>query len=99
MLTSRIPPSYELNKINIFLRKACLNGQLYSNFEDYVASILFQMPLTERLNFFTLQVYLPSVDNINSQERQSSERSSNRRISNISAGNMRNNTINEEQVL
>ena len=59
ILTSRIPASYELNKINIFLKEACLNAQMYKQFESYVSHIVFQMPLPERSDFFTLRVYLP----------------------------------------
>ena len=41
ILTKKVSASVELNKINIYLRKCALTGNLYANFEEYVARILF----------------------------------------------------------
>ena len=41
ILTSRIPASKELNKLNVFLKKACLNGRMYDSFENYVSRMIF----------------------------------------------------------
>ena len=55
--------------MNIFLRKAALNGQLYDRFESYVAHMLFNIPCPDRLNHNLTRVYLPSPD-INTQNEQ-----------------------------
>lgn len=57
LLTSKVPASAELNKINIYLRKASVNGHMYRQFEDYVARLLFEVPLP--LHNTKLKLYLP----------------------------------------
>ena len=49
--------SPELNKFNIYLKKAAEEGYLYAKFEEYVAKLLFEVPLP--LNNTILKVYLP----------------------------------------
>ena len=55
--------------MNIFLRKAALNGQLYDRFESYVANMLFKIPCPDRLKHNLTRVYLPSPDS-NTQNEQ-----------------------------
>ncbi len=56
MLTAQIPASEELNKINIFLRRASTTG-LYAPFETYLNKLLFEIEVPQSAAIFKL--YLP----------------------------------------
>ena len=57
LLTSRIQASEELNKINIFLRRAATNGFLFDRFETYLQKFLFEIQIPASISNFKL--YLP----------------------------------------
>ena len=64
MLTSRVPPSRELNKLNVFLRKASIEGELADRFETYIAQLLFKIPCPDREKPSTILVYIPTNDSM-----------------------------------
>ena len=59
--TSRVPPSKTLNKFNVFLRKALVNGVLRDRFESYVAHMIFRLPCPDKEKPSTLWVWLPKT--------------------------------------
>jgi len=60
LLTSKIPSSPDLNKINIFLKQASISGFMYRKFEEYLAKLLFELPLP--LGNTMVKLYLPPGD-------------------------------------
>ena len=62
LITRHIPACEELNRINVYLRKASVNGLMHAQFEIYLARLLFQVPLPLRKYPSTLQLYLPNTD-------------------------------------
>ena len=62
MLTSRVPPSIELNKLNVFLHQASIKGQMVERFETYVAHLLFKLPCPDREKPSTTLVYIPTTN-------------------------------------
>jgi hypothetical protein len=60
LLTSKVPSSLDLNKINIFLKQASINGHMYRKFEEYVAKLMFELPLP--LGNTKVRLYLPPGD-------------------------------------
>ena len=60
LLTSKVPASVELNKINIFLKRASINGHMYRKFEEYISKIIYEIPLP--LNSVKVKLYLPPGD-------------------------------------
>ena len=61
LVTRHIPLCQELNKINVYLRRAATNGLMYAQFEIYLARLLFEVPLPLRQYPTTMQLYLPST--------------------------------------
>jgi hypothetical protein len=57
LLTSRVHASEQLNKINIYLKNASTDGSMFRKFEDYIAKLIFEIPLP--LNKTKLKLYLP----------------------------------------
>ena len=58
ILSKKIAASADLNKINVFLRNVALNGNMYAHFEDYIARLLFQIPMP--MPHTKMKLYLPS---------------------------------------
>jgi len=54
LVTSGFPSSRELNRINIFLRKVCTSPRMFGRFEEYLARLLFEIPLPMRMYAVTL---------------------------------------------
>ena len=48
LVSRHVPASEDLNKINVYLRKAAINGLMYAQFETYLARLLFEVPLPLR---------------------------------------------------
>ena len=61
-MTSSVPASPELNKINIWLKEHSLGGHLYERLEDYIVRLLFEVP--KPFPPYKLKFYLPSKDTI-----------------------------------
>lgn len=57
MLTSKVHANEQLNKINIYLKNASANATMYRSFEDYIAKLIFEIPLP--VNKTKLKLYLP----------------------------------------
>ena len=53
-LTTKIPPSKELNQINIYLKRAILEGHLYDQIESYMARLVYAIPMPTREKPYTL---------------------------------------------
>jgi hypothetical protein len=60
LLTTRVPASQELNKINRYLRRAATKGWMYRPFEEYVYKLLFGVPMPNKND--SLKLYLPPGD-------------------------------------
>ena len=54
LVTSGYPASRELNRINVFLRQVCTSGKMFGRFEEYLARLLFEVPLPMRMFAVTL---------------------------------------------
>lgn len=61
LITHQIPSSKELNKLNLFMRKACTQQGMVTRFEHYVSRIIFRIPLPERSFAKRLRIHLPGV--------------------------------------
>lgn len=48
LISRHIPACEELNRINVYLKKASQNGLMHAQFEIYLARLLFQVPLPLR---------------------------------------------------
>lgn len=70
MVTSGYPASRELNRINIFLRKVCTSPRMFGRFEEYLARLLFEVPLPMRMYAVTLQLQLPSLTQTCGEEEE-----------------------------
>lgn len=67
ILSSRVSPSAQLNKLNVFLKQASIQGSLVHRFETYIAHMLFKLPCPDREKPYTECVYIPRI-NKNSEE-------------------------------
>ena len=45
IITHKVPSSEKLNRINVYLRRCLQSGYMFGQFEDYVTSLLFTVPL------------------------------------------------------
>ena len=45
IITHRVPSSEKLNSINIYLRKCLQGNYMFAQFEDYITSLIFTVPL------------------------------------------------------
>lgn len=54
----------ELNKINIYLRQAALEGYMYAKFEEYIARLLFEVPMPSRNKQVKVKLFLPATDSL-----------------------------------
>lgn len=61
LVTSGYPASRELNRINVYLRRLCTSQRMFGQFEEYLARLLFEVPLPIRSFPVTLQLHLPSL--------------------------------------
>ena len=61
LVTHQVPSSMELNKINIFLKNACLDKAMYCKFEEYVSRVIFGIPLPEKSFAKKMRIHLPPI--------------------------------------
>ena len=61
LVTHQVPSSVELNKINIYLKNACLNLGMHCKFEEYVSRVIFGIPLPERSFAKKIKIHLPPI--------------------------------------
>ena len=61
LVSRHVPASEDLNKINVYLRKAATKGLMYAPFEVYLARLLFEVPRPLRQYPTTMHLYLPST--------------------------------------
>jgi len=61
LVTHQVPSSKELNKINIFLKNACLKSSMFCKFEEYVSRVIFGIPLPERSFSKKMHILLPPI--------------------------------------
>ena len=64
LLSKRMQSCKELNKINVYLRRAAAEGYLYSKFEEYVARLLFEVPVPSRNIPVKVRLYLPATQSL-----------------------------------
>jgi hypothetical protein len=57
LITSKVPASVELNKINIYLKEASTQGFMCKSFEEYISKLLFQVPMPSSIT--KLNLFLP----------------------------------------
>jgi hypothetical protein len=57
-----------LNKINVYLRRAAAEGYLYAQFEEYVARLLFEVPMPSRHIPVKVRLYLPATQSLPTNE-------------------------------
>jgi hypothetical protein len=61
LLTTQVPASRDLNKLNIFLKRASTEKAMFAPFEEYVSRILFKIPLPKRSISHTMRIFLPRI--------------------------------------
>ena len=61
LLTTQVPASRDLNKLNVFLKRASTEKSMFAPFEEYVSRILFKIPLPKRQISHTIRVFLPRI--------------------------------------
>jgi len=70
LLTKKMPASESINKINIYLRKAAEEGHMFARFEEYIARLLFEVPMPAREFPTPVKLYLPRTETLSEQVLQ-----------------------------
>jgi hypothetical protein len=68
LLSKRVQSCKELNKINLYLRSAAREGYMYAKFEEYIARLLFEIPMPSRNIPVKVKLVLPATETIMEEE-------------------------------